>query len=799
MMSWRRVAVGERFQVIDTSKREADAARTAQLRFEKAFQHSPDAIAINRQRDGLYIDVNDGLLAFLGYERDEIVGHTSMEIGAWVDPSARVRWVEALRRDGEVSNFEARFRRKDGTERIGLVSASLVSLDGEAHLLSTTRDITDRRESENALLRAAERLKLAQRSARAGLWDWEMATDTLTWSPELFELFGLPADQPATFDLWRTALHPDDRDEAHQRTIDAVRERMHLASEYRVVVGGEIRWVQAAGDTVFDAEGRALRMSGICLDITEHKRVQQQLRDSDQLLRNLARLVPGVIYQVRLHTDGRITFPYASAGLSDIFDVSPDAVRDDASPLFARVHPDDVNRFLEGIQLSAQSLDTFFCEFRTNLPQREQRWISCHAHPERTADGGTLWHGIATDVTERRQADAERTALEAQLQHAQKMESVGRLAGGVAHDFNNMLSVILGHAELALDKVDAKHPIVADVHEIRHAATRSANLTRQLLAFARRQNIAPRVLDLNETIEGMLRLLDRLIGEDVTLSWQPGARVGAVKVDPSQIDQVLTNLCVNARDAIGGVGRVVIETATVVFDEAYCAEHAGFLPGAYALLAVSDNGCGMDAETRAHIFEPFFSTKGIGEGTGLGLAMVYGIVRQNNGFINVYSEPGEGTTFRIYLPLAGGVATGATEQRPDEALPHGVETILVVEDEPANLKLIRLMLESLGYTVLAAGSPGEAIELARRHGGDIRLLLTDVVMPEMNGRALAQSVSLHCPRLATVFMSGYTANVIAHRGVLDEGVQFLQKPFPKADLAKTVRAALDAQVERPPR
>jgi len=782
----------------DFGDRLADtAARTAQLRFEKAFQHSPDAIAINRQRDGLYIDVNEGLLSFLGYARDEVVGHTSKEIGAWVDPSARVRWIDALQRDGEVTNFEARFRRKDGSERIGLVSASVVSLDGEAHVLSTTRDITERKASQEALHRAAERLHLAQRSARAGLWDWDMATGTLTWSPELYELFGLPSDVPATFDLWRTALHPDDRDEAQRRTFDAVRERVHLASEYRVVVGDDIRWVQAAGNTVFDAEGNGVRMSGICLDITERKRVEQRLRESDQLLRNLARLVPGVIYQFCQHPDGHLSIPYASPGIDEIFEVAPEDVRDDASPIFARLHPDDVDRVSEAIQQSAQTLETFLCEFRTTLPHRGLRWVSCQAHPERTADGSTLWHGIATDVTDRKQADAERTALETQLQHAQKMESVGRLAGGVAHDFNNMLAVILGHAELALDRVEPTHPIIADVQEIRQAATRSANLTRQLLAFARRQNIAPRVLDLNQTIEGMLRLLDRLIGEDVSLVWRPGTHVRPVKLDPSQIDQVLTNLCVNARDAIAGVGRVIIETDMATLDEAYCAEHVGFTPGVYAVLAVSDNGCGMDAETRAHIFEPFFSTKGIGEGTGLGLAMVYGIVRQNNGFINVYSEPGVGSTFRIYLPSADGSDVDVTRTRPDERLSHGSETILVVEDEPANLKLIRLMLESLGYAVLAAGSPADAIELAGRHGADIRLLLTDVVMPQMNGRELAERVSRHCPTLTTVFMSGYTANVIAHRGVLDHGLHFLQKPFAKADLAATVRAALDAQAASP--
>jgi CheY-like chemotaxis protein len=300
------------------------------------------------------------------------------------------------------------------------------------------------------------------------------------------------------------------------------------------------------------------------------------------------------------------------------------------------------------------------------------------------------------------------------------------------------------------------------------------------------------VLDLNDTVTDMLKMLQRLIGENIRLRWQPKANLWPVRVDPSQVDQILANLCVNARDAIGDVGTLTIETENVLFDAAFCAEHTGFSTGEYVLLAVSDDGCGMDSETRAHIFEPFFTTKRVGEGTGLGLSMVYGAVRQNGGFVDVYSEPGEGSTFKVYLPRHAVAVGPAPSVEPVGPVVPGNATILLVEDEPAILRTIKRMLEGLGYRVLPAQTPGEAIELAREHAGQIDLLLTDVVMPEMNGRDLAKHLLSLYPQLKRLFMSGFTANVIAHHGVLDEGVSFIQKPFSSADLAAKVRDVLAA-------
>ena len=430
-------------------------------------------------------------------------------------------------------------------------------------------------------------------------------------------------------------------------------------------------------------------------------------------------------------------------------------------------------------------------EFSSKRKSGELVWVSACIAPVYD-DNGIIMHYVAIeeDITARKHEEKEKAKLEGQLQQAQKIESIGRLAGGVAHDFNNMLTVILGHANLALMKMDKTHPLYVSMEEIRKAAERSADLTRQLLAFARKQTIAPKVLDLNVTVAGVLSMLQRLIGEGIRLTWRPAVNLWPVKVDPSQIDQILANLCVNARDAIADVGKITIETENRILDSNYCSAHPGARPGEYVRLSISDDGSGMDKEILAQIFEPFFTTKVAGEGTGLGLAMVYGVVKQNDGFINVYSEPGMGTTFTVYLPKFEGEVGQTRPEGVFEPVLRGQETILLVEDETAILKIATIMLEDLGYTVIATNAPSDAIRLVAEHIGEIHLLLTDVVMPEMNGLDLAKELlSLH-PQMKCLFMSGYTSNVIAHHGVLNEGVKFIQKPFTLKDLAAMVREVL---------
>jgi len=425
-------------------------------------------------------------------------------------------------------------------------------------------------------------------------------------------------------------------------------------------------------------------------------------------------------------------------------------------------------------------------EYLLRRKDTDEKWTgSYNFAPIREKDGTILGSVVvARDITEQKQ-------LVASLIQAQKMESVGQLAGGVAHDYNNALSVIIGFTELAMGQIDPSGALYADLTEILSAAKRSASITRQLLAFARKQVIAPVVLDLNNTIEGMLKMLRHLIGENIDLTWLPIREVWMLKIDPSQVDQILANLCINARDAIADVGKITIETDNVTLDKSYCESHAGFTPGQFVLLAVSDDGCGMDKEMVKKVFEPFFTTKEQGKGTGLGLATVYGIVKQNDGFINVYSELNKGTTFKIYLPrYAGDPEVIESKSTIKNTSGHG-ETVLLVEDEVSLLRLGKRMLQDLNYKVLSANTPPDAISLAQEYTGEIHLLITDMIMPGMNGRDLEEHIRAICPDIKTLFMSGYTADAIARHGVLEEGVHFLSKPFSLQNLAAKVKEAIE--------
>ena len=427
------------------------------------------------------------------------------------------------------------------------------------------------------------------------------------------------------------------------------------------------------------------------------------------------------------------------------------------------------------------------CE--VTLPQGTSQPLLVQMAGVRSQDGQEC-RVVMVDLTERRRGEEERQALDAQLRQAQKMESVGRLAGGVAHDFNNALGVVLCRAELALKGLEPGDPLGRNLEAIREAALRSAHLTRQLLAFARKQAIEPRVLDLNEAAAGTLKMLRHLIGENINISWTPGVGLQPVKMDPVQVDQILANLLVNARDAIAGVGQIRVETRNVVLNQPR-ASRWGCVPGDYLLLSVADNGCGMEKDVLPQVFEPFFTTKPVGQGTGLGLATVYGIVKQNAGYIEVASAPGEGTTFELYLPsFAGQASEGDRATGAVEPAVRG-ETVLLVEDTPAMLAVEAEMLAELGYTVLSAGRPSQALALALAHPGTIHLLMTDVVMPEMNGRDLAERLRAARPQIRTLFVSGYTADIIGENGVLDEGMHFLQKPFARRDLASAVRRVIE--------
>lgn len=523
------------------------------------------------------------------------------------------------------------------------------------------------------------------------------------------------------------------------------------------------------------------------VDITERKRAEEDLRKSEAHLRTLVQTIPDLIWLkdkdgVYLSCNSIFERFFGAKQTEIVGKTDYDFVDKDLADFFI-AH--DRKAMAAGKPSSNEEWITFADDGHRALLET----IKTPMFDDTGALIGVL--GIGRDITERNRAEEEKSKLQIQLQQAQRMEAIGQLAGGVAHDFNNMLGVILGHTEMIMEMLDPDQEIYNDLQQIEVAAKRSADITRQLLAFARQQTIAPKSIDLNETVESVLKMLRRLIGEDIELVWLPASRLWPVKMDPSQIDQILANLCVNARGAIEGVGTITVGTGQTTLDEEYCSAHVGFVPGDYVRLTVSDNGCGMSRETMAHIFEPFFTTKAVGEGTGLGLATVYGAVKQNNGFINVYSEVGRGTTFTIYMPRHQGENAYAESEVGSKCVLGGNETILLVEDEPTILLMARSMLQRLGYKVLAATSPGEAIRMVIEFSEGIDLLITDVIMPEMNGRDLAASIKVKKPNLKCLFMSGYTADIINKHGIIEENLCFIQKPFSKTELAGKIREVFD--------
>ena len=530
-------------------------------------------------------------------------------------------------------------------------------------------------------------------------------------------------------------------------------------------------------------------LAGTGADEALVKRIEKALRDSENRYRFISENTLDMIWTLDLD----LRFTYVNSAVYKIAGYLPEEFV--GTHLSEHCDPDNfemlANLALEEMEKNPE--ESGIC-FETVMLSKHRIPVPVEIHCKLICDDDgapTGFHGTSRDISERTEREAANKQLQARLAQAKKMESVGRLAGGVAHDFNNMLSVIMGYAEVALAKVDPSDSLYTDITGILEAARRSTEITRQLLAFARQQNIAPQVIDINDTVDGILGILKRLAGQDVNLAWQPGADVWPVRLDTAQMDQILTNLCINARDAMAEDGTIIIETANTCLDESYCADHAGFRPGHYVLLTVSDDGAGMDRETLDNVFEPFFTTKDVGQGSGLGLSTVYGIVKQNQGFINVYSEPESGTTVKIYLPRRTDPSG-----KPDKPVRQGVvpgrgETILLVEDDPTILNITCDLLETLDYKVLATNLPEKALELAKNSGRTIELLITDVVMPHMNGRDLSASIVKILPNIKTLFMSGYTASIIARRGVLEDGLQFIQKPFSKEHLAAKIRDVLE--------
>jgi len=692
---------------------------------------------------------------------------------------------------GDTQRFDVTYRVQHSDDRwVSLQSRGAVTERNAAgepvRVSGTILDVTSARDTEQRLLESTRRLEAAVRAANVGLWSWDVATDRVFYSREWKAQLGYQEDEISdSFHEWRCRVHPDDLPDALAK-IRAYLEggRDSYEAEFRMRhKNGSYRRIVAQASTFKDENGRVIRVMSSHVDITEHHRTEAALAESEVRYRSLIDHAPEAIF---VQIDRKFAFANPAAVRLIGAERSEDI---EGRSVFDVVHPDYHQTVRERIHI--------FNEQKGHLGLSEQVFTDLRGHSipvevsavplDMGEKSGALV--FVRDIRARKEAEAKQQDLEEQLRQSQRLESVGQLAGGVAHDFNNMLGIILGHTELAMGNAEPDSPLYRDLDEIRKAGQRSADLTRQLLTFARKQAVEPEVLDLNLAIEGTLKMLRRLIGENVELSWRPGPGAQMVEIDRAQLDQLLLNLVVNARDAIEDTGNVIISTRS----ERVAAPDAAVdcPPGRRVVLTVEDDGRGMDEPTRSRIFEPFFTTKAMDLGSGLGLSTVYGILKQAGGTIDVYSEPGRGSRFDLSFPRRTVSASGPLEAASSPPHAGGNESILLVEDEPSILRLTARQLRQLGYDVVSTDSAREALTIARDPERKLDLLLTDVIMPDLGGQDLSRRVREGRPEIRCLFMSGYAPDVIADRGVLEPGVRYIQKPFGIRTLSNLVRATLD--------
>jgi PAS domain S-box-containing protein len=893
--------------LVDITERKlaVEDLRESEEKFSKAFFLSPDAIAITRLVDGVYVSVNEGVRQSLGFTEEEVIGKTALELNVWDNPEDRNRLIEALKAKGKVNNFEARFRTKDGGIRYGLMSASIIELNGVEHILNVARDITDRKLAESRLAEISElnqqiianspvgigiykadgqcivtndmageilgateaqvlsqnfrqikswqdsgvidgamkTLNTGQRTSEnihmvssfgKDLWlsgffsriylrdephlllmfsditDRKRAEDALAETNKRYRLIAetihdcfwmatpdidkIVYVSPAYETIWGRsceslyesptsfieAIHPDDRD----RVIDVLDQyRSQVTSWnaiYRIVLpDGSIRWVEDRGFPVPDENGKWYLNIGVATDITERKRAEEELLNQKQVLEMILDNVPAMIAL----WDSQGYCHYINRCLRETLGWSLEEL--EHHNIIEKCCPDpDYRDYVLNYIASAKGTWSDFSTLTRYGNQIDTSWANL-ALP----DGSGV--GIGIDITERVRAEKEQESLRSQLIQAQKMEAIGTLAGGVAHDFNNLLQIVLGYSQLLLIDKHPEHQDYDKLHTINTSAKRGADLVQRLMVFSRKGDTKPRSLNLNHEVTQLKKLLERTIPKMIAIELSLESWLPVINADPVQVEQILLNLAINAKDAMPeSGGKLTIETRNITLDEEYCRMHLESKPGQYVMISVSDTGHGMSQETVQHIFEPFFTTKGEGKGTGLGLAMVYGIMKHHEGFINCKSEPGHGTTFRIYFPV---VQTEVEEDLEREsAIPQGgSETILLVDDEESLCDIGSQLLTRAGYTVLTATNARDALDLYGNQRGDISLVIMDLIMPEMGGKECFQELVNINPQVRVILSSGFLsdgtteeARVFGFRGLVE-------KPYNMRQLLGMVRDVLD--------
>ena len=743
----------------------------------------PKILIMLARSDATIVRVSAGWKDILDYAPDEMVGRSFLDFVHPDDIPESQSGVENVARGEVIQYFENRYRHKNGAYR---TLSWVASADPDTGIhYGVAQDITEWKLVEDALRENTQMLSVIYKSVGDVLYYIGVEPD---------DSFRFLSINPAFMDA--TGLREEEIIGKHIEEIIPEPSIWMVLDQYKKAIKEKsiARWVETsvypAGEKtgevtiapILDASGVCTHLVGTVYDITEHKKAEENLRNALDRLNIILDSLPVISYTCKAEEDFGAT--YISNNVFEQTGYKPEDFTSKASFWAEHIHPEDAPVVFENIPKIFEK-GTHEHQYRWRIADGTYRWIYDSLRLVKKPDG-EISHivGMWEDITEGKQ-------LEDQFRQSQKMEGIGRLAGGIAHDFNNILTVITGHSELALMSLDQQDPLRKDLVEIQKASDRAADLTRQLLAFSRKQALQPKVLNLNNTIKALHKMLRRIIGEDIDLEAIPEKGLWNTEADPGQIEQVIVNLAVNARDAMPSGGKLTIETQNLELDEEYASTHPDVTPGPHVMLAISDTGCGMTDEVKTKVFEPFFTTKGIGQGTGLGLSMVYGIVKQSGGNIWIYSELGQGTTFKIYLPRVTEKADKLIPKADISKAPRGTETVLVVEDEDGVRELACLILKQQGYKVLEAGSGGDALQICQKLEKPVDLVITDVVMPIMGGAEFVEKLREIWSDVKVLFMSGYTSNGIVHSGIIDKDTPYMQKPFRPAEIAGKVREVLD--------